>query len=68
MVGRPEKFCEVVLDSDGHRMVDRKGVSEQVGHVNGRHVLQSEAFPYMKVSASCKILEPRYVFKVIYFF
>ena len=37
------KSYDVVLYTDGHNMmVARKGVAEQVGPVNSRHVLQNE--------------------------
>lgn len=32
----------VVLYTDGHRMVARKGFAEQVGLADGTHVLQNE--------------------------
>ena len=35
---------EDVLYTDGHKRVARKGVAEQVGLVDGRHVLQNEVF------------------------
>ena len=44
LVGRPGRSYEDVLYTDGHKMVARKGVAEQISLVDGRHVLQNEVF------------------------
>ena len=50
LLERPGRSYAVVVDNDGHRMVAKKGVVEQVGPVDGRLVLQDEIFVSLSVT------------------